>query len=138
MLYITSFQVLIYLITRSLCRLTTFIQFPLPQTPLVNTNLISFSINLWGFRCITDIQHCVSSYNDRYNMIQYLFTLQMVTMVSMAVICHHTRYYIITISPLNLPHLFLSSPYSFPFGNHLFTLCICDCLGFVTFVPLFY
>ena len=48
MLYITSL-VFIYLITRSLYLLITFLQFPLPQPlPLVTTNLINFSINLLG------------------------------------------------------------------------------------------
>ena len=51
MLYITSL-VLTYLITGSLYFLTTFIQFPLPNTllpppPPVITNLISFSISLF-------------------------------------------------------------------------------------------
>ena len=46
----------IYFITGSLHLLTTFIQFPLSHPlPLVITNLISLSMNLFGFWSIVDL-----------------------------------------------------------------------------------
>ena len=53
----------IYFITESLHLLTTFIQFPVSHPlPLVTTNLISFSMNLFGFWSIVDLQYYVSSW----------------------------------------------------------------------------
>ena len=81
-------------------------------------------------------------------MIPFFYTLQIDPMVSLVTICHHTqkRYYIIIDSishtvhfipmiplfcnwklvPLNLPHLFHSSPHLLPAGNHPFILCSYD------------
>ena len=150
MLYITS----LILITGSLYLLTVLNQFPLPPPlHLVTADLIFFYEFVW-FWSIIDLQYNISSwYTIQWFDISRHF--KMITMVSLVVICHHTKilhnYWLysphctlhtcdslilqLEVCTSYLSHLFLSSPN--PSSNHLFVLCIYDCFCFVMFVHLF-
>ena len=114
--------------------MTTFIpSLLLPLLPLIITNLISFSMSLFVcFWSIIDLQHYVSSgctvqwfnISIHFKMIATINLLSVIIQIYYIFIDYipHTVYFIPMTHlfcnwkfvPLNLPHLFLSSPHLFP------------------------
>ena len=150
MIYIVSL-VLTYPITRNLYLLTVFIQFPLlkPHTPpLVTTNPISFSMDLFVCRSIIDLQYYVSFWS-MVSWVNISVYFKIITMVSLVTICHHTK--ILHNYWLCSPHctfhthdsfilelkvciflIYFSHPFIFlPSDNHFFVLCICRSFCFI-------
>ena len=120
--------VFICLITGSLCLLTAFIQFHLPPSSPGNHNLISFPVSLFVcFWNIIDlcqfllhnivIQYFYTFQNDLYNkssygMSPYKGVTQLLTIFPTLYISYLWHLFCNgKFVPLNLPHIFLSSPH---------------------------
>ena len=145
--YIAS-RVCVYLITGSLYLLSTFIQFhPFPPAPLplVTTNLISFSMNL--FLCFVfevQLTHNMLVFVTQFSTSIYfkmIFTENLVISPYKDIgidYIPHTVYFIPTMHlfciwmfpPYNFPHLFPSYCYPSPWATTCFSLCVCFCFMF--------
>ena len=148
MLYIIS-VVPVYLMTASLCLLTTFTQSPVSPSPAsCNHKSGPFFSVFVCFSSIIELQHLSVPITERSDLI-FLYTLKRLPQYY-ATTCYCTKilqFWFLTLYisyvwhlfcnwklvHFSLPHLFLSSPSCFLSGN-CFVLCICNCFCFVIFI----
>ena len=138
MLYIIS-VVPVYLITASLCLLTTFTQSSVSPNPAsCNHKSGPFFSEFVCFSSIIELQHLSVPITEHSDLI-FLYTLERSPQYY-ATTCYCTKilqFLIPHIVHFSLPHLFPPSHTCFISGNR-FVLCICKCFCFVIFVYLFY